>query len=232
MNGKHSDDREAAPRRTPRWMIAALGVLAVAAVVALLWDEPSPAGSSPSPPPTTIAAVSPLPTPLASAASPPPTTTLTPPVSVSAAPTVIASRAPQRTSPPSPRPPPSIVPSPSFDPPFSPAPLRVLGFSVRAVPPAHEGPCPFRFEIRGRVLVAGGPGRLRYRWERSDRARAPEETIEVVAPGEVEIDTEWRLGMQGEPRRLWMTLHVLAPQDVRSPPAQFRLVCTRPRPQP
>ena len=93
-----------------------------------------------------------------------------------------------------------------------------------ARPPRYEGPCPARFEFIGTIFV-NYPSIVTYRWERSDRAVGPVQSV-TIRGGGMGVDTTWQLG--GAPGRVFSgseTLHVLSPVDMYSNPAAISLVC-------
>jgi hypothetical protein len=93
-----------------------------------------------------------------------------------------------------------------------------------ARPPAYNGPCPASIEFVGTIFV-NRPARVSYRWERSDRATGPVQTI-FIPGGAGGVRTQWQLGRPpGQVFRGAETLHVLSPGDFYSNPAEFTLVC-------
>jgi hypothetical protein len=113
-------------------------------------------------------------------------------------------------------------------PPIAPPPaaaVRVVEVRLHAEPVDYSGPCPGRILFRGAIRTAGGPGRLRYRFTRSDGATAPVHTADVDPSSPYEVETSWTLGNQGPGFEGWQALEVVEPQLVASAPAHFRFRC-------
>ncbi len=93
-----------------------------------------------------------------------------------------------------------------------------------ARPPRYQGPCPARFEFIGTIFV-NYPTMVTYRWERSDHATGPVQSVNIRGSGQG-VETTWQLG--GPPGRVFNgseTLHVLSPVDMYSNPASISLLC-------
>lgn len=93
-----------------------------------------------------------------------------------------------------------------------------------ARPPRYDGPCPVRFEFVGTIFVAR-PTVVTYRWERSDRAIGPVQSVAINSAGQGVV-AHWQLNRPpGGVFTGWETLHVLSPIDMYSNPANVNLVC-------
>ena len=93
-----------------------------------------------------------------------------------------------------------------------------------AKPPRYDGPCPVRFEFVGTIFVAR-PTVVTYRWERSDHATGPVQSVAINSAGQG-VATQWQLSRPpGAVFTGWETLHVLSPGDMYSNPANVNLVC-------
>jgi hypothetical protein len=93
-----------------------------------------------------------------------------------------------------------------------------------ARPQAYDGHCPAAIAFIGTIFV-NHPARVSYRWERSDHATGPVQTVEIRSGGR-EVQTQWQLGNpRGQVFHGSETLHVLSPGDSYSNPAEFTLVC-------
>ncbi|MBM2620587.1 hypothetical protein JIG36_34305 [Actinoplanes sp. LDG1-06] len=70
------------------------------------------------------------------------------------------------------------------------------------------------------------PGRLTYRWLRSDQAIAPDKHLDFMSAGTQAITTTWqRWGEAGEVIDGWQQLEVLAPDAQKGERITFREVC-------
>jgi hypothetical protein len=93
-----------------------------------------------------------------------------------------------------------------------------------AKPQHYDGPCPATIRFIGTIFV-NNPADVSYRWERSDHATGPVQTVHITGAGRG-VETTWDLGQQpvegfhGSER-----LHVLSPGDFYSNPALFTLTC-------
>ncbi|HEB58440.1 MAG TPA: hypothetical protein ENJ01_04395 [Gammaproteobacteria bacterium] len=121
-----------------------------------------------------------------------------------------------------------VHPHPDQPPPAEPAPppttgFRILELNVRARPASYRGKCPVTIRFRGRISVAGGGGLVSYKFQRSDGASAPVQSITFNQPGSKTVTTTWQLGksFQG-----WQAIETFDPQAKVSPRAQFKIICT------
>jgi hypothetical protein len=95
---------------------------------------------------------------------------------------------------------------------------------AHASPPAYDGPCPAVIAFTGTIFVHH-PARVSYRWERSDGAAEPVETVQID-DADIDVKTEWQLATpRGQVLHGSEVLHILSPGDFYSNPAQFTLVC-------
>ncbi|MFN8483368.1 MAG: hypothetical protein U0768_10035 [Anaerolineae bacterium] len=106
----------------------------------------------------------------------------------------------------------AIVLPPAFD---------VVTAKVSVDPPSSRV-CPTTFTAVG-TIETNGAGVVRYQWERSDGALAPVEQIAFGSAGVKTVEDTWELGAEGEH---WLRLRILAPTDLASNEAPFRLVCS------
>ncbi len=93
------------------------------------------------------------------------------------------------------------------------------------VTPASSTTCPTTFNFAGQIVV-NATGTVTYRWERSDGATGPVQTVNF-GPGvtTVDVNTTWQLGAAGT---FWERIHVLTPNDISSNQATFTLSCGAP----
>jgi hypothetical protein len=93
-----------------------------------------------------------------------------------------------------------------------------------ASPRNFTGSCPASIGFTGTISV-NGQTKVTYRWERSDKAKAPVETVVIQGRGQ-SVSTKWQLSRpKGEVFKGAETLHVLTPVESLSNPAEFTLVC-------
>jgi hypothetical protein len=104
--------------------------------------------------------------------------------------------------------------------------LTVTAVDLLADPRDYSGPCPVTIRFKGTITVEGEGGRLSYRFNRSDGAIPPTETLTVGIGGAKTVTSTWMLGRQpGGAFEGWQVLEVLPPHSARSRPAGFRIVC-------
>jgi len=102
---------------------------------------------------------------------------------------------------------------------------HVTSVTAEADPAQYAGPCPGHFKMKGRITVSA-PGVVTYRWQRSDGAMGPVETLTATAPGVQEVETSWALGDQRDLEFAgWEKLMVLTPVPMESEPARFQMTC-------
>jgi hypothetical protein len=93
-----------------------------------------------------------------------------------------------------------------------------------AKPKHYEGPCPASIEFVGTIFV-NHPAQVTYRWERSDHATGPAQSVFISGAGRG-VTTTWQMSRPpAEVFRAGEVLHVLSPGDVYSNRAEFTLVC-------
>jgi hypothetical protein len=101
---------------------------------------------------------------------------------------------------------------------------RVTHVNASVNPTSFTGECEKMFEFTGRI-TSDSPGEVRYKWLRSDNARAPEQTIIFNAPGTQIVTTTWTLGIPGKTYNEWEAIQVLSPNPMTSNKAAFTLKC-------
>jgi hypothetical protein len=87
--------------------------------------------------------------------------------------------------------------------------------------PSYDGACPVTFNFSA-AITSNGPGTITYRWERSDSAQAPENSLTFDSASTQNVNTQWHLGAPGTH---WQALHILSPVDLVSNQATFTLNC-------
>jgi len=108
----------------------------------------------------------------------------------------------------------SGVPPPSF---------AVTSATASVDPPSFSGVCPrsktFNFYA---VITVNGPGMVTYRWEGSDGAITPNQSITFSGPGSQTVSTSWQLWTTGS---YWQRVHIFSPNETISNQANFTLNC-------
>jgi hypothetical protein len=103
--------------------------------------------------------------------------------------------------------------------------FRVAQVNLYPTPGSYEGHCPIAIRYRG-VIVASGPGTVRYTFVRSDNATAPISTLQFESAGAKEVSDTWQVGGSGRTLELWRALRILDPGPaVESNKAITTLVC-------
>ncbi|MHB8085978.1 MAG: hypothetical protein ACYDHZ_09135 [Dehalococcoidia bacterium] len=82
------------------------------------------------------------------------------------------------------------------------------------------GPCPKTIHFYG-VISTSGPGKVTYRWERSDGSAVPDETITFTSAGSQTVTNLWTRGGGGG----WQRLHILTPNNPVSSEIDFIVNC-------
>ncbi len=109
--------------------------------------------------------------------------------------------------------------------PPEPAGFRIIELGARASERTYRGPCPVTLRFRGRISVAGGAGTVSYKWQRSDGASAPLETIDFSRPGTEDIESTWRIGGPGMRYEGWKQIETFDPASQTSNRASFSIQC-------
>ncbi|MGA2160038.1 MAG: hypothetical protein ABSG90_12600 [Dehalococcoidia bacterium] len=91
-----------------------------------------------------------------------------------------------------------------------------------SVAPVLTGACPKTIAFSGLITANGGPMTVTYRWERSDGAVGPTQSLFFPASSSQPVNETWQLGASYSG---WERLHVLAPNDMLSNQASFSLSC-------
>ena len=97
--------------------------------------------------------------------------------------------------------------------------------SLTANPPAFSGKCPAVITFNGQI-TASAPGRVQYKFIRSDGANAPVQTLNFEKAGTMAVSTTWTLGGAALPTYAgWEAIQVIYPQQVKSNKAEFKIQC-------
>ena len=105
----------------------------------------------------------------------------------------------------------------------------VTSVSAGARPNRYDGFCPVRVTFTATIVV-NLPAKVAYRWERSDGAIGPSETVAISGRSNdvksYTATTSWELrNPPGKSLRVTQTLHVTAPNDIKSNEAEIVLTC-------
>src|SRR5215831_6872245 len=86
--------------------------------------------------------------------------------------------------------------------------------AVVAQPKIYPGPCPATIEFVGTIFVSR-PARVDYRWERSDGAMGPRESVDIRSAAK-SVTNSWRAGTPRKAFSGWQRLRTLAPNTLTS----------------
>jgi hypothetical protein len=105
----------------------------------------------------------------------------------------------------------------------------VTSVSAGARPNRYDGFCPVRVTFSATIVV-NLPARVTYRWERSDGAVGPSETVAISGrSSDVKSYTATTSGEfrnpPGKTLRVTQVLHVTAPNDMKSNEAEIVMTC-------
>jgi hypothetical protein len=97
--------------------------------------------------------------------------------------------------------------------------------TLTASPKSYAGPCPAVIHFNGKITVTQ-PGRVQYKFIRSDGAAAPVQTLSFDGAGSKNVGTTWTLGGPGLPSYSgWQAIQVVYPYTVKSNKAHFKMSC-------
>jgi len=100
---------------------------------------------------------------------------------------------------------------------------QVITLKLRAEPENYAGQCPARVSFLGEIK-ATKPGKVQYRFIRSDGALAMVETLEFDRPGVKPVGTSWDLDADYSG---WMAIQVLYPVELESNRVNFKISCLK-----
>jgi hypothetical protein len=98
-------------------------------------------------------------------------------------------------------------------------------------PADHVGTCPLKINFSGHIQVAGGPGKVSYRWASSDGERSPVQTLEFTASEKLEVSSSWTVDRTTVPTHAgWSSIEITDPAagdaaDRQSPHADYVFTC-------
>jgi hypothetical protein len=97
--------------------------------------------------------------------------------------------------------------------------------TLTATPDVYAGKCPAVITFNGQIS-SSEPGRVQYKFLRSDNANAPVQTLNFEKAGTMAVSTTWTLGGAALPTYAgWEAIQVVYPQQVQSNKAQFKMQC-------
>lgn len=98
--------------------------------------------------------------------------------------------------------------------------------TLTGAPESYQGLCPVVIRFKGTISTTI-PGKIHYKFVRSDGAYAPTEPAQFETSGSQEVRTNWTVGT-GEQSRYegWMMLKAVYPKETESPRVRFKVTCT------
>ena len=100
-----------------------------------------------------------------------------------------------------------------------------ISATLSVEPNIYAGTCPAEIKFRG-TITSEKPGKVQYRFIRSDGTLLPIETLEFGMPGAKEVKGSW---MAGDEHTLlyngWQTIRIVYPEEVESNVAKFQMTC-------
>lgn len=104
--------------------------------------------------------------------------------------------------------------------------LRIKDVSLKVISEVYKGPCPVTISLIGRISVEGMKGQVKYRFVRANESVGAERVLNFDSPGTKEVSMRWKFGgsLLPEPSGSFY-LQTLAPQEVRSAEASYRVRC-------
>jgi hypothetical protein len=106
-----------------------------------------------------------------------------------------------------------------------------ISATLSAKPIIYSGICPAEIKFRG-TITSEKPGRVQYRFIRSDGTLLPVETIEFGTPGAKEVKGSWIAGdASTHLYEGWQAIRILYPEEVESNAAKFKVTCDQTAPE-
>jgi hypothetical protein len=103
----------------------------------------------------------------------------------------------------------------------------LISARLSAAPSTYSGACPTKIAFAG-TITAPHPGKVTYRFLRSDGGAEDPLTLEFVEPGTQGVGMIWEIGGPSfGDYRGWMMIEILAPIHLQATPATFRIRCAR-----
>ncbi len=109
--------------------------------------------------------------------------------------------------------------------PLSTAQAANFSAQLSAAPASFQGVCPATIRFTGEIRAVK-PGKVQFKYVRSDGASSPVQTLLFSAPGSKPISTTWTLGGGTVPHyQGWLAIQFVHPHADRSTPASFNIRC-------
>jgi hypothetical protein len=106
----------------------------------------------------------------------------------------------------------------------------VITATLNADNSSYSGICPVDINFKG-TITTDKPGKLQYRFIRSDGMIQPVETLEFNSPGSKEITASWLSCDPGTKRyEGWQSINVVYPEEYQSNKANFSVTCDQTTP--
>lgn len=99
--------------------------------------------------------------------------------------------------------------------------------SLSAKPSEYAGICPAEIKFRG-TITSEKPGKVQYRFVRSDGTLLPVETLEFGTPGTKEVKGSWMAGdanANAASYSGWQAIRIVYPEELESNAAKFQVTC-------
>lgn len=191
-------------------LIVLLGISASVYWSSQVLQKPTPTPTpSPTETPTPTVEVTPSPT-VKNTPTPTKKVSLTPTQTPTATATPTTSVTPTGT--------PTNTPTPTL------VPFSVTGVTA-AVAPTTSAVCPTTYNFSASITT-NAAGTVTYKWERSDGAGAPTETISFASAGTQTVTDTWMRGVTTPPGTPgWERVHILTPNDLTSNKAELTQTC-------
>jgi subtilase family serine protease len=89
----------------------------------------------------------------------------------------------------------------------------------------YSGICPTELKFKG-TITSEKPGKIQYRFIRSDGTLLPVETLEFSTPGAKDVNGLWIAGEAGTSSyEGWQAIRIVYPEEVESNRVKFKVIC-------
>ena len=105
-----------------------------------------------------------------------------------------------------------------------------ISVTLSAKPSIYSGICPAEIKFKG-TITSEKPGKVQYRFVRSDGTLLPVETIVFSTPGAKEVKGSWTVGDARTPLyEGWQVITIVYPEDIESNRGKFKVTCDQTKP--